>query len=219
MNWMSWKTWTTIGLVIVAAFAIYTFAGTQSAGVRDDAAPVSTATTSRQTRIQQPLPGVGAVHMDWLDGQTGSYKSKRNLFAYVEPPPPAPPPPPPPPPDKDKDGIPDVQDNCPDKYNPDQADIDRNGIGAACQTTQEIAPPPPPPPPPVPPDFPYKFIGSLGRSDNPIAAFSGNGEIINVRVGDTIDNKWILRGIGVESVVIGFVGFPNDVTKRVPVGQ
>lgn len=34
--------------------------------------------------------------------------------------------------DGDGDGIPDVCDNCPDDYNPDQADSDGNGIGDVC---------------------------------------------------------------------------------------
>jgi hypothetical protein len=220
MNWMNWKTWAIVALVIVAVFAIYTFAATHDADLRDPSLPSTTEKTPvRNARLQQPLPGVPAIHTEWLDGQTGSYKSARNLFAYKEPPPPPPPPPPKAPPDKDKDGIPDFQDNCPDKPNPDQTDVDHNGIGAACQATPEIAPPPPPPPPPQPPQFTYKYIGSLGRADNPIAAFSGNGEIVNVRVGDTIDNKFILRAIGVESVDIGYVGFPADVKTRVPIGQ
>jgi hypothetical protein len=218
MNWMNWRTWGIVALVIVAVFAIYTFAATHDADV---ASPSTAADRSpvRNARLQQPLPGVPAVHKEWLDPQPGRYKSERNLFAYKEPPPPPQPAPPPPPPDRDKDGIPDFQDNCPDKPNPDQLDKDHNGIGAACQATPEIEPPAPPPPPPQPPQFTYKFIGSLGRADNPIAAFSGNGEIVNVRVGDTIDNKFILRAIGVESVDIGYVGFPNDVKTRVPIGQ
>ena len=36
--------------------------------------------------------------------------------------------------DKDGDGIIDSEDNCPNVYNPDQADSDNNGIGDACDT-------------------------------------------------------------------------------------
>ena len=35
-------------------------------------------------------------------------------------------------PDRDADGVPDALDNCPDVYNPDQADSDGDGIGDAC---------------------------------------------------------------------------------------
>jgi hypothetical protein len=217
MDWTSWKTWTVVAVIVVAAFAIYTFAATQSAHLNEPLGPASD--NPRSPRLQPQLPGVAMVRTDWLDQQPGTYKIQRNLFSFQEPPPPPPPAPPPPPPDRDKDGIPDFKDNCPDKPNPDQLDIDHNGIGAACQATPEIPPPPPPPPKPVPPPFPYKFIGSFGRPENLIATFTNNGEIVNAHAGDTIDGKFIVRSIGVESVDIGFVGFPPDEKQRVALGQ
>jgi hypothetical protein len=39
--------------------------------------------------------------------------------------------------DSDNDGIPDNQDNCPNTYNPDQADSDGDGVGDACDTGQD----------------------------------------------------------------------------------
>ena len=187
-------------------------------------------------------PGVEQVHVEWLDSQSSidngtrnafpgqrtelvptrhneSSSHGRNVFAFPPPPPPPVPKPPPPPPDRDKDGIPDFRDNCPDKYNPDQADLDHNGIGDACQTTPVIIPPPPPPPAPVPPAFTYKYIGTFGSAANPIATFNGNGQVINVRVGEVIDGKFVLRSIGIESVEIGFVGFPPDQKQRIALGQ
>lgn len=38
----------------------------------------------------------------------------------------------PPPPDADGDGVPDAQDNCPGAPNADQADLDEDGVGDAC---------------------------------------------------------------------------------------
>ena len=88
---------------------------------------------------------------------------------------------------------------------------------------QPPPPPPPPPPPqpqaPVPPQFTYKYIGTFGTANNPIATFSGNGEIVNVRVGETIDGKFVLRSIGIESTEIGYVGFPPEIKTRIPLGQ
>jgi len=221
MDWMSWKPWTALALILIAVFAIYTFAATQSHGSDP---VVTTVRTPQSGSAATPArvasaPGVGAVHTEWLEMPSGSYKSSRNLFAYKVPPPPPPPPPPKAPPDKDKDGIPDFQDNCPAVFNPSQIDIDHNGVGDDCQNPRPIPPPPPPPQPPPPPAFTYKYIGTFGPANNPIATFSGNGEIINVRVGETFDGKFILRSIGIESVEIGYVGFPADVKTRVPVGE
>jgi hypothetical protein len=212
MNWMNWKTWTTAALVIIAVFAIYTFASPEA--TRPDT--LTPASGAPRTARVATVAGVEPVHTEWLDGQTGSYRSERNLFTFREPPPPPPPKPPAPPPDKDKDGIPDFRDNCPDKANPDQVDIDHNGVGDACQQGPIIPPPPPPPPKPVPPTFPYKYIGTFGPPSNPIATFSGNGELINARVGDVISGKFILRNIGIESIELGFIGFPPDERQRIP---
>ncbi len=186
MDWMSWKTWTIIGLIIVALFAIYAFAATQSARTSATIQPTRPSTPAQHRTIAPVAPGVGTVHMEWLESQSGSYRSERNLFAYKEPPPPPPP-----------------------KVVPQPV---------------VQGPPPPPPPPlppaaPVPPPFPYHYIGTFGAPSNPIATFSGNGQIVNVRVGETIDGKFILRGIGIESAEIGFVGFPADVKTRIPLGQ
>jgi hypothetical protein len=231
MDWMNWKPWTVVAVILIAVFAIYTFAADDS-GV-EIASPVgSTQPESKITRrtrtgrvpstaTETPgtATGVDPVRLDLLDAESGSYKSDRNLFTYVEPPPPPPPPPPkppPPPPDGDKDGVPDFRDNCPANPNPDQLDVDRDGVGSACETDAEV---PPPPPPPKPPQFTYKFIGMFGRPQSPIATFARDGEILNARAGDVIEGKFILRRIGIESAEIGFVGFPPDVTQRIPLGS
>jgi hypothetical protein len=228
MDWMNWKTWTTIGVILIAIFAIYAFAANSHGGVDLRPAPASPSatTTARSPRPVQiaNTPGVPMLHTEWLDAQSGSYKSERNLFAYKEAPPPPPPPPvkaPLPPPDQDHDGVPDFRDNCPTVFNPDQADGDHNGIGDACDEKWKayIAANPPPPPAPVPPQFTMKYIGTFGPPNNPIATFNGNGEIVNVRVGETFDGKFVLRRIGIESVEIGYVGFPPDVKTSIPLGQ
>jgi len=238
MDWMNWKTWSIAAVLLVAGFAIYTFAASdrtpapvaaashspaadpEAAG--SPATPAAPATESKRKPGLAGASGVEPVHLDWLEAQSGSYASRRNLFAYVEPLPPKPivVKAPPAPPDKDHDGIADFKDNCPEVYNPDQADSDHNGIGDACDQAwkEYMALHPPPPPAPVPPPFPYKYIGTFGRPSNPIATFSGNGEIINARVGEVIADKFILRGIGIESVRIGFVGFPADQTQTVGLG-
>jgi hypothetical protein len=227
MDWMNWKTWTAVGVILIAIFAIYSFASTSNT-----VDPVTSPAASRPAAAPRAphiartgaTRGVPVLHTEWLDAQSGSYKSARNLFAYVEPPPPPPPPikqAPPPPPDKDNDGIPDFRDNCPTTYNPDQKDDNANGKGDVCDPDYPawLATHQPTPPEPVPPQFTMKYIGTFGPANNPIATFNGNGEIVNVRVGETIDGKFVLRSIGIESVEIGFVGFPASRTTRVPLGQ
>jgi hypothetical protein len=222
MDWMNWKTWTSAALIIIVLFAIYTFAAPDAK--RDTQTPAAASSTpAARPASAQPASagGIDTIHREWLDAQPGDYKSARNLFAFREPPPPPPPVVPPPPPDRDHDGVPDFKDNCPDVPNPDQADSDHNGIGDACDPAW-IAfnkAHPPPPPKPVPPAFDYKYIGTFGSSSNPIATFGRNGEIVNVRVGDVIGARFILRSIGIESVEIGFVGFPPDERQRIPLAQ
>lgn len=223
MSWSNWKTWALLGAIVIVLFTIYSFASPQQDLAEERV--VSRVNSETPVRRTSPIASrtssvdVDRIHTEWLEPRSGSYRSDRNIFGYVNPPTPPPPPPPrpaPPPPDTDKDGVPDFQDNCPQVANADQTDIDRNGIGAACQQGVEV---PPPPPPPVPPTFPYKFLGTFGTPARPIAAFSAGGEILNVRVGETFGGKFILLHIGIETVDIGFVGFPPDVRQRVPVGS
>jgi len=68
---------------------------------------------------------------------------------------------------------------------------------------------------PQPPAFPYRCIGRFGPDANPFAVFDGGGAIINVRLGEVIDGKFVVRAIGVESVTIGVDGFPE---QRVSIG-
>lgn len=205
--------WLIVLAAILALSAIYLFArpaGEQPA-MASPAQPRAELVADRGAAIEP-------IHVEWMEPKSGAYRSSRNLFAWVEPPPPpvVVAPPPPPPPDRDRDGVADYQDNCPDAANPDQTDVDRNGIGAVCQEGSEI---PPPPPPPTPPHFPYKFIGTFGHAPKPIAVFSREGELLNVRPGETFGGKFVLLGVGIESADIGYVGFPSDVRRRIPIGE
>ena len=58
---------------------------------------------------------------------------------------------------------------------------------------------------PQPPAFPYQLIGRFGRMEDPIAAFSGKGQVITVQRGDTIDGTFVVVSIGANFVEIGFV--------------
>ena len=67
--------------------------------------------------------------------------------------------------------------------------------------------------PPSPPPFPYRYIGTFGPRDNAFAVFARQGEVVDVRVGDTIVERFTLRHIGIESVDLSWGG-PSDL--RVP---
>ena len=230
MNLRDVKSWIVIAVVLLAGFAIWVFAQPSAVmNLQPDAEPAPRLVRRDQQRpaVADPRalpPGVEPLRIDLLARNPEQPTSGRNLFAFVQPPPPPAPPvrpvvetpaplPPPPPPDRDSDGIPDHMDNCPDVPNPDQTDVDRNGVGAACQEGQEIPPPPPPP------AFTYTYLGSFGPANQQLAAFSKDGEIVNVRPGQTFGGKFILRRIGVESVDIGYTGFPPEQTRRIGIGQ
>jgi len=67
---------------------------------------------------------------------------------------------------------------------------------------------------PPPPPFKWKFIGFFGPSRLTVAVFR-NGDDIEVAVpGEVIDETFIVREVGLESVLIGFVGYPEEETTR-----
>jgi len=75
-------------------------------------------------------------------------------------------------------------------------------------------PPPPPTPTPKPPEIAFKFIGTFGPKEHPIAVVQQGDQVLNVRTGDTLFGKFILRKVGYESIDVGFVGFPESETRR-----
>ena len=75
-------------------------------------------------------------------------------------------------------------------------------------------PPPTVTPTPVPPEITFKFMGTFGPKDRPIAVLLSGDQLLNARAGDVVFDRFILRTIGYESVDIGFIGYPPSVTKR-----
>ena len=75
-------------------------------------------------------------------------------------------------------------------------------------------PPPAPTPTPLPPEINFKFIGTFGPRDQPIAVLLQGDQLLNARVGDVVFGRFVLRNIGYESVDVGFVGYPPSSTKR-----
>lgn len=74
---------------------------------------------------------------------------------------------------------------------------------------------------PPPPDFDRQFIGFFGPKRLKVAAFRQNlgDDQVSIDVateGDVLDDTFIVRQIGLESVTIGFVGYPVSEDRRVP---
>jgi hypothetical protein len=84
----------------------------------------------------------------------------------------------------------------------------------------------PPTPKPIPPPFDREYLGHFGPARMKVAAFrkkpagSDSPKEIEVAVqGEVLDDKFIVREIGFESVLIGFVGFDPSEDARVPLAD
>ncbi len=75
-------------------------------------------------------------------------------------------------------------------------------------------PPPPPPPTPRPPEITFRFIGTFGVKEHPIAVVQQGDQVLIVRAGDTLFGKFVLKKVGYESIDVGFVDFPEAESKR-----
>jgi hypothetical protein len=75
-------------------------------------------------------------------------------------------------------------------------------------------PPPPPTPTPRPPEISFKFLGTFGPKEYPIAVIQQGDQVFNVRAGDTLFGKFVVRKVGYESIDVGFVGFAPSETRR-----
>jgi hypothetical protein len=81
----------------------------------------------------------------------------------------------------------------------------------------EILPPPPP--------FDREYLGYFGPLRLQVAAFRKPGkepdtsEVEVATAGDVLDEVFIIREIGLESVVVGFVGYDRSEDTRVPLAE
>ena len=76
-----------------------------------------------------------------------------------------------------------------------------------------------------PPPFSRKYIGYLGPIHRKVAAFRRSGAepdtiVVDVGIeGEVLDDVFIIRAIGHESVLIGFVGYDSSEDTRVPLAE
>lgn len=80
-------------------------------------------------------------------------------------------------------------------------------------------------PKPPPPPFNREYIGHFGPLDLQVAAFRRHGSDAGVSdievapVGEVLDGVYIVREIGLESVLIGYVGYDRSEDTRVPLAE
>ncbi len=74
------------------------------------------------------------------------------------------------------------------------------------------------PPRPRAPEINVQYLGSFGSPAERIAVFLDGEEIINAKLGDILKGQFIVQGIGFESADLGFVGFPEEPSQRLPAG-
>ncbi|HNX50353.1 MAG TPA: hypothetical protein PKL08_09325 [Thermoanaerobaculaceae bacterium] len=77
---------------------------------------------------------------------------------------------------------------------------------------------------PPPPPFPLTFVGWLGPERLLVAIFKDGEDVVAAAKGDKVKEKFIIRDITISgvpdpSVTIGFVGYPELVTTKVPLAR
>lgn len=176
-----------LGLLGVAILALaYKYAGPLLFGQGE---ALSAAAAQRVTRVA--LPEVEQLRLSQLDGRSESYRPGRDPFQFAAPPPP-------PPPTREELAA------------AEQRRIEEEALRRQLDTQRQIEQSIP-----RPPEFTLKYLGNFGPPTRPVAVFSDGSNIYNALRGDTIDGRFILAEIGLESVEIRFVGFPEAPARRV----
>lgn len=62
------------------------------------------------------------------------------------------------------------------------------------------------------------YLGNFGPADRRIAVFSDGKEIFNAMIGDVLQERFKVVGIGYESADLGYVEFPESPPARLAVG-
>lgn len=201
-------------LGIVALFAAWQWIGPalgmgggEEIGGRDDSGdfqPMGRVGGLGQVPERPQVEEVVDLRIAELGGTARDFKPGRDPWRFVAPPPPPQPPPPPPP------------------KPPTAAELRAREEAARLLAEQraaqeaarlkEINTP-------KPPQFTLQYLGKFGPEERPIAVFTDGKSILNVQEGEVIQDKFIVGQIGMESVEIQFVGFPNWPPQRLPVGR
>lgn len=164
-----------------------------------DSLTTSSASLDEATYKPRKLPGVASWGPD-REPEAGAEGDHRNPFTFGPPPTPTP-------------------------------DLTPKPTPTPRPTAPPVTPPPtptccPPTPKPRPPAFDREYLGHFGPARLKVAAFrkkpAGPDSPKEVEVavqGEVLDNRFIVREIGFESVLIGFVGFDPSEDTRVPLAD
>lgn len=202
-------------LGIVALFAIWQWVGPllgigggdDAGGGRDEYADLTSSVgrvpgAGRATaRRQQQVDEVVDLRAAELGGTARDYKPGRDPWRFVTPPPPKPPPPPPPPSAED----------IARQREAERLLAEQRAAAEAARIAEMNKPKPPP--------FTLQYLGKFGPEERPLAVFTDGKNILNVQEGEVIQGEFIVSQIGLESVEIQFVNFPNWPPQRLPVGR
>jgi hypothetical protein len=165
--------------------------GTVAAADRTVAGPIGGLAARNGVGNGEPL--VVALRVADLEREPGDYAPGRNPFRFGSPPPPPPPPPP-------------------------KRDLDAERREAEARAAQQNEDEDDSPPQPVPPPVDVVYLGSIGPAQRRLAVFSNGKAIFNALEGGVVNEKFIVERIGLESVDVGFVGFPEAPPERLAVG-
>lgn len=198
-------------LGVLALFLVWRYIGPSSGGSVDPVGDKDFNLGSPMGKIpgagretKPPVEEIVDLKVADLQPQPHEYRLGRDPWRFAEPPPPPPPPPvkPPPPPTAEE-----LRARA-----EAEAELRRQQEEAARLAAIEAARPKPPP-------FTLKCIGKFGPAQRPIAVFTDGTQILNVQQGEVIQGKFLLSQVGLESVEIRFVDFPNEPAQRLPIGR
>ena len=140
------------------------------------------------------------LDLDLLTSGPGQFTPGRDPFNFGAPPPPPPPPP-------------------PSQEDVEQQDRLRRAMEAARVVEDSREPVAASPPAPQPPPIDLVYLGSFGTAAKRLAVFSDGADIYNALVGSVIKDKFVVVQVGLESVDLGFVGFPDVPAERLGAGE
>ena len=86
-------------------------------------------------------------------------------------------------------------------------------------TPVRVPPPELPPAGPQPPALELTYLGWFGPKTRPIAAFTDGENLFVARRGEVLADHFRVLDIGLESVDVGFVDFPDVPARRLVVGS